>query len=278
MRAGTETAQAGIERKRRKSEIENISSVSILKGLSTTLIGQSILYYPSLPSTMDVAKKMAKEGMGEGTVIVAGEQTMGRGRLGRKWLSPPKSSLALSIILRPTIAQLPQLNMVASLAVVQSIEKIVGLKPTIKWPNDILLEGRKTSGILIENIIEGSEVKAAIVGIGINVELDPSSFSEISAIATSLSIESGREISRWDTLCSLLQEFDQIYQELNSGKSIYERWLASVETLGKLVQVRWGDTIEEGYVESIETDGSLVLKSLDGSLRTIVAGEVTLHK
>jgi BirA family biotin operon repressor/biotin-[acetyl-CoA-carboxylase] ligase len=246
-------------------------------GLSTTLIGQSILYYPSLPSTMDIAKKMVKEGIGEGAVIVAGEQTMGRGRLGRKWLSPPKGSLALSIILRPTVAQLPQLNMVASLAVVQSIEKIAGLKPTIKWPNDILFEGRKISGILIENLIEGSEVKATIVGIGINVELNPSYFSEISAIATSLSIDSGREISRWDTLCSLIEKFDQSYQELKSGKPIYERWLARVETLGKLVRVKWGDTIEDGYVESIETDGSLVLKSLDGSLKTMVAGEVTLH-
>ena len=220
---------------------------------------------------------VVKEGIGEGTAIIAGEQTKGRGRLGRKWLSPPSNSLSLSIILHPTIEQLPQLNMVASLAVVQSIERIAGLKPAIKWPNDVLIGGRKVSGILIENILEGRNVKAAIAGIGINVELDPSSFSEISTIATSLSIESGRETSRWDTLCSLLEAFDQIYQELNSGGPIYERWLARIETLGKLVQVRWGDTVEEGYVESIEADGGLVLKSLDGSLMTMVAGEVTLH-
>jgi len=226
---------------------------------------------------MDVAKKMVKEGIGEGTVIVAGEQTKGRGRMGRKWLSPPNNSLSLSIILHPTIEQLPQLNMVASLAVVQSIERIAGLKPAIKWPNDVLVGGRKVSGILIENILEGRNVKAAIVGIGINVELDPSSFSEISTIATSLSIESMRETSRWDTLCILLEVFDEIYQELNYGEPVYERWLAHIETLGKLVLVRWGDTVEEGYVESIEADGSLVLKSLDGCLRTMVAGEVTLH-
>ena len=121
-------------------------------GMNTTFVGQNILFYPSLSSTMDVAKGMVKEGIGIGTVIVAGEQTMGKGRFGRKWFSPPESSLAISIILRPDILQLAQINMVASLAVVQCVEKIAGIKPAIKWPNDILIDGRKISGILIENI------------------------------------------------------------------------------------------------------------------------------
>lgn len=226
---------------------------------------------------MDVARKTVNEGASEGTVVVAEEQTAGRGRFQRRWLSPPGSSISLSIILHPALAELPQINMVASLAVVQSIEKIAGLEPVIKWPNDVLLNDKKVSGILIENILEGSNVKAAIVGIGINVKLDPSSFSEVSATATSLSTESGREISKWEILYSLLEEFEQIYLEVKYGKSIYERWLARVETLGKSVHVKWGDVVEEGYVESINTDGSLVLKRPDGSLITMVAGEVTLH-
>ena len=222
---------------------------------------------------MDVAKRMAREGMGEGTVIIAGEQTAGRGRLGRKWLSPPGSSISLSIILRPTLPQLPQLNMAACLATVQSIEKVSGLKPTIKWPNDVLLNGKKVSGILMENIFEGGELKVTILGIGINAKIDALAFNEISAIATSLSTESGREISAGEILPSLLEEFEQIYQELQSGGNIYEKWLARVETLGKLVRVRSGDIVEEGYAESINTNGSLMLRRLDGSLITIVTGE-----
>jgi len=222
---------------------------------------------------MDMAKRMAKEGMGEGTVIIAGEQTAGRGRLGRKWLSPPGGSLSLSIILRPTLPQLPQLNMAACLATVQSIEKVSGLKPTIKWPNDVLLNGKKVSGILMENIFDGGELKATILGIGINAKFDALAFTEISAIATSLSTESGREISPEEILPSLLEEFEQIYQELQGGRKIYERWLARVETPGKLVRVKSGDTIEEGYAESINPNGSLILRRLDGSLITMVTGE-----
>lgn len=255
----------------------NIQPASILKSSSTNLIGQRILYYPSIPSTMDIARKMVTEGIGEGTVVVAGEQTEGKGRLGRRWLSPPGTSLSLSIILRPTVTLLPQLNMVASLAVVQSVERIAAINPVIKWPNDVLISGKKVSGILIESIFEGNDLEAAIIGIGINVKLDPSSFPEIAAIATSLSIESGGEISRRKMLYLLLEEFEKVYQGLRRGEPIYERWLARLETLGKLIQVRWGDAIEEGYVDSINTDGSLVLKRRDGSLITVVAGDVTLH-
>lgn len=255
----------------------NILPASIFKSSNTTVIGQSIFYYPSITSTMDVARKMVNEGIGEGAVIVAGEQTGGRGRLGRRWLSPQGMSLSLSIILRPALTLLPQLNMVASLAVVGSVERITTLKPAIKWPNDILINGKKVSGILIESIFQGNELQAAVIGIGINVKLNPSSFPEISAIATSLTIESVREISRQDILYSLLEEFEQIYQELNRGEPIYERWLAHLETTGKLVHVKCRDIIEEGYVELINTDGSLVLKRHDGSRITIVAGEIMLH-
>jgi len=226
---------------------------------------------------MDIAREIVKGGVEEGTVIVAWEQTRGRGRFDRPWLSPQDKSLSLSIILRPNLILLPQLNMVASLAVVRSVEKITALKPSIKWPNDILINGRKLSGILIENIFEGNALQASIVGIGMNIELDPSDCTEMSSIATSLYIESGRYISRMDMLLSLLEEFDELYQELNCGAPIYERWLTHLETKGKLVQVKVGNMIEEGYVESINTDGSLILKRHDGSLITLVAGEVTLH-
>jgi BirA family biotin operon repressor/biotin-[acetyl-CoA-carboxylase] ligase len=255
----------------------DLSLGSVLKGLKTNLIGKNILYYPSIPSTMLIARRIAEEGAVEGTIIIADEQTAGRGRLGREWLSPPNSSISLSIILRPNVAQLPQLNMAASLAVVRSIEEVTGLTPAIKWPNDVLLNGKKVSGILIENILEGRDLSAAIVGIGVNVGLDLSSFPDISAVATSLSTELGREVSRRGVLLSLINEFEQLYQELRCDRSIYEMWLTRVETLKKAVRVKSGDAIEEGYVESINTDGSLVLRRPDGSMITMVAGEVTMH-
>ena len=165
----------------------------ILKDLGTNFIGQNILCYPTLPSTMDVAEQVAKEGAVEGTVVVAQEQTGGRGRLGRKWISPP-GSLSLSIILRPTLVYLPRLIMVASLAASHSIEAVTGLETQIKWPNDILIRGKKVCGILVRSELRGRGVDFAIMGIGMNVNLRPSAFPEIASIATSLSKERGEEV------------------------------------------------------------------------------------
>ena len=241
------------------------------------LIGRHILYYPRITSTMEMAKQLAKEGMAEGTVIIAGEQTEGRGRLGRTWLSPPEGSISLSIILRPHMSHLPQLNMVASLATLRSITTVTGLKPRIKWPNDILLNGKKVSGILIENTFEGAQLKAAIVGIGINVDFDSASFPEIAAIATSLSVEAGRSVSAQDLMTSLLRTFDEAYGDLRQAGTVYDAWLPLVETLGKRVTVRWGDSIEEGCAESIDVKGNLILRRSDGSTVALTAGEVTSH-
>jgi BirA family biotin operon repressor/biotin-[acetyl-CoA-carboxylase] ligase len=253
----------------------NISPISALRGSNTRLIGWNILYFPSLSSTMDMARRMAKEGMEEGTIVLASQQTSGRGRLGREWLSFPDSSILLSIIFRPKVPQLPQLNMVAGLATVHSIEKASGLKALLKWPNDVLLNGKKVCGILMENIFEGGELKAAIVGIGLNVRLDTSRFGAISATATSLSKELGREASPWEILPFLLKELERSYRELQGGGSmlIYEKWLACVETLGKVVRVKSGDSVEEGYAESIDLDGSIILRRSNGSLIKVVTGE-----
>jgi BirA family biotin operon repressor/biotin-[acetyl-CoA-carboxylase] ligase len=253
----------------------NISPISALRGSNTRLIGWNILYFPSLSSTMDMARRMAKEGMEEGTIVLASQQTSGRGRLGREWLSFPDSSILLSIIFRPKVPQLPQLNMVAGLATVHSIEKATGLKALLKWPNDVLLNGKKVCGILMENIFEGGELKAAIVGIGLNVRLDTSRFGAISATATSLSKELVREVSPWEILPFLLKELERSYRELQGGGStlIYEKWLACVETLGKVVRVKSGDSVEEGYAEAINLDGSIILRRSDESLIRVVTGE-----
>jgi BirA family transcriptional regulator, biotin operon repressor / biotin---[acetyl-CoA-carboxylase] ligase len=245
----------------------------VLKGLKTTIVGRNILYYRTLPSTMDFAKSLAKEGMGEGVVVLCDEQTEGRGRQGRKWFASPSSSILMSIIFRPTLKRLPQVNMLASLAIVLTLEKVSGIRSTIKWPNDVLIAGKKVAGILMENVFEGEALQAAIVGVGLNISLDVSAYPEIAPIATSLSTELGREFSRDEVLRPLLEETDLLYQAVKRDEDVYHRWLPYVETLGKTVRIKSGQSVEEGLAQSINPDGSITLRRSDGSLVTIATGE-----
>jgi BirA family biotin operon repressor/biotin-[acetyl-CoA-carboxylase] ligase len=257
--------------------LENeLSPTSLRRELRTTLIGHDIRHYPATPSTMDAAKQAIREGVREGTVIIADCQTAGRGRLGREWLSPPQSSILLSIILYPLPEQLPRLTIAACLAVAKSIEKVSGLEPTIKWPNDVLIAGKKVSGILIESDAHGDRVNYAIVGIALNVNFDPTSIPEISETATSLKQILGREVSRREVLIVLLDEFEALYSALRHGEPIDREWRRRLETLGKNISVRCGDEIQEGVAEGVDEDGNLLLRHSDGSLVTIAAGDVTL--
>ena len=258
--------------------VENsLSPASITRDLETRFVGQRVIYYPSLTSTMEVAKReAARRGAAEGTVILADEQTAGKGRLERVWLSP-RGNIALSVILYPSLSYLPSLIMLASLAVVHSIEAATGLKSQIKWPNDVLIDGRKVCGILIESNVQGSTVKYAIIGIGINVNLRLADFPEILPIATSLSDELGRTVSRLSVIRCLLVEIERLYLALSAGGSIYQEWRDSLVTLGREVRVKTGEAIYEGVAESVARDGSLLLRSSDGSLTKIVAGDVTLR-
>ncbi len=254
----------------------NLSPGSIASNLETHFIGQRVIYYPNLASTMDVAKREAQQGAAEGTVVVAAEQTAGRGRLKRAWLSP-QGSISLSVILHPSVLYLPSLIMLASLAVVHSIEKVAGLKSQVKWPNDVLINGKKVCGVLIENEVRGDRVDYAIIGLGINVNLRLSDFPEISSIATSLSDELGRNVSRLDVIRCLLVEIERLYLTLQAGGSIYEEWRDSLMTLGRKVHVQSEETIYQGIAESVARDGSLLLRHSDGNLTKIVAGDVTLR-
>ena len=196
----------------------SLSSASITDNLGTRLVGQRIIYYPIVTSTMEIARQEAQQGAPEGTVIIADEQTAGRGRIKRVWLSP-RGSIALSIILYPDVDSLPFLIMLASLAVARSIETVTGLKPQLKWPNDVFVNGKKVCGILIESEVQGDKVNYAILGIGINVNLSPADFPEIPPDATSLSEETGYEISRLDIIRQLLLETDRLYLALPDGEA-----------------------------------------------------------
>jgi len=255
---------------------DNLSLASIADNLSTRFIGQRVIYYPRLASTMDVARREAQQGAAEGTVIIAGEQTEGRGRVKRTWLSP-EGNIALSIILYPDVSYLPYLVMLASLAVVHSVEAVTGLKPQVKWPNDILISGKKVCGILTESEVKGNRVDYAIIGIAINISLRAADFAEIFTMATSLNEESGRKVSRVDVVRHLLVEIERLYLTLPDGESIYEAWRDRLVTLGKRIYVESGSNVIEGMAESVDRSGALMLRRVDGSSTRIVAGDVTLR-
>ena len=227
---------------------------------------------------MDAAKQAAREGASHGTVVVANEQTAGRGRLQRSWISPRDANIALSVILYPSLLHLPRLTMMAAVAVARAVERSTGLRPAIKWPNDVMLNGRKVCGILTDSELQGGAVKYAIIGIGLNVNLDPSQYEEIAATATSLYEEVGEKVSRTEVLQALLEELERAYNALQDGEAVSEEWRRRLETLGRQVCVTLTEGVEEGVAEDVDPDGCLLLRKGDGRLKRIVAGDVTLRR
>jgi len=202
---------------------DTLSPSLITKGLRTRFVGQRVIYHPTLTSTMEVARQEVQQEAAEGTVVIADQQTAGRGRLQRAWLSP-SGNIALSVILRPSLACLPSLTTLASLAVAHSIEAVTALKPRLKWPNDVLIHGKKVCGILIESNVRADKVDYAIIGIGINVNLRLEDYPEILPTATSLSHEMKKEVSRLSLIRHLLVEIERFYLAILAGHSIYEEW------------------------------------------------------
>ena len=254
---------------------DDFSSEAITSGLETRFIGQRVIYQPKLASTMEAAKAESRRGAPEGTVVIAGEQTRGRGRMERIWLSP-RGGVYLSIILYPTRDFLSSLIMVASLAVVHSIKAVTGLQSQIKWPNDVLIGEKKVCGILIESSLQGSAVNYAVVGIGINANLKTADLVDVTLAATSLSGELGGEVSRLELVRRLFSEFERLYLSL-PGETVYQEWRNSLVTLGRKVCARSGSAVYEGIAESVVRDGSLLLRRPDGSLIPVSAGDVTLR-
>lgn len=253
-----------------------LSSETITSDLETRFIGQRVIHFLSHGSTMEAARQEARRATAEGTVVIAEEQTAGKGRAKRVWLSP-KGSISLSVVLYPEVSQLPYLVMMASLAVARSIEAVTGLKTQLKWPNDVLIGGKKACGILIESELRGSDVGWAIIGIGINANITMNAFPEIATIATSLSGEMGKDVSRLAIIRRLLVEMENLYLSLGNGEHVYREWRDRLITLGRKVRVHSGEGVLNGIAEDVSRDGSLLLRHGHGCLSRIVAGDVTLR-
>jgi len=253
-----------------------LSAEAITGGFEARVVGRRIIYFTSLLSTMEVAKREAGRAAAEGTVVVASEQTAGRGRFTRQWLSPP-GSISLSVILSPDFTSLPFMIMLSAVAVARAIEEVTGLKTQLKWPNDVLVNGKKVCGILTESSLKDSHVDYAIIGIGINVNMKMADYPDVSPIATSLSDELGSKVSCLELLWRLLAELDRLYGLLPDGEPIFNEWRQRLAMLGNRVQVISGNVSLEGLAEAVDRDGSLLLRLDDGSVQRVLAGDVSLR-
>jgi BirA family biotin operon repressor/biotin-[acetyl-CoA-carboxylase] ligase len=249
----------------------------------TDVIGRQIQVFDKTTSTNDVIEKLAHDGVPEGAVVFAESQTHGRGRLGRKWHSPNRKGLWFSVLLRPDLRPqaATQLTVVSATALRRAIQSQTGLAAAIKWPNDILIRGRKVAGILTELNAELERVKYLILGIGVDVSLNASDFpADLRSIATSLEEEAGRPVGRAELAAAILRELDQDYLRLAQGHfaAVAEEWAAHCDTLGKNVVIRVGERQIRGRAESLDETGALILRTEHGRLERIIGGDVSLEK
>jgi BirA family biotin operon repressor/biotin-[acetyl-CoA-carboxylase] ligase len=240
-------------------------------------------HYTSISSTNDRARELAQQGTPEIALVVADEQRAGRGRQGRSWYTPPGTALAFSLLTRPAISarHAMRLTMLAGLAVVEGIEGATGLRLDLKWPNDIVFhsEGRwrKVGGILAECAFQGDDIAHAVIGIGLNVNVDFSQQAELREIAASLKHLAGREIDRWAVLKAVVAAFVDRYAWLAADNRLREAWEARLINLRQAVRVNLNGQILEGYAEGVDDDGALLLRTADERLHRLLYGDVTLH-
>jgi BirA family biotin operon repressor/biotin-[acetyl-CoA-carboxylase] ligase len=248
--------------------------------LRTEFLGRRVFYEASTPSTMDIARREAQAGAPEGAIALAEEQTAGRGRMGRSWVSPAGQNIYVTLVLRPTLDQLRYLSVIAPLAVCHAIEETTGLLPRIKWPNDIVINGKKVCGLLTQSDVSDSRVLYAVTGIGLNVNMDVAAYDEIRDIATSLRAELGRDVSREEVLAATMNHLEALYQAVRRGEVVSMDWKQRLDTLGQHVRVSGPDgaLLEQGVAVDADSDGSLILRRDDGSHVRIEAGEVTLRE
>jgi BirA family transcriptional regulator, biotin operon repressor / biotin---[acetyl-CoA-carboxylase] ligase len=247
------------------------------------IVGRDIQVFKETTSTNDVIEKLARDGVREGVVVFAESQTRGRGRLGRKWVSPANKGLWFSILLRPNLhpQETTQLTVVSATALRRAIIAQTGLQPEIKWPNDILIGGKKVAGILTELSAELDRVKHITLGIGVDVNVDAGELPpEVRKLATSLKIEAGRHISRVELAAEILRELDRDYARMCAGKfsSVADEWEAGCATIGKNVTVQMGDRKISGCAESLDDDGALLVRTGHGHLERVIGGDVTMEK
>jgi BirA family biotin operon repressor/biotin-[acetyl-CoA-carboxylase] ligase len=251
--------------------------------LAGKFIGHQLYYYEEIGSTNDEAFRLGSAGAPEGTALIANSQSTGKGRMQRVWHSPAGSNIYTSIILRPEItpARAPQISILAGVAVADVLESYCPDRIKLKWPNDVLINGKKVCGILSQMKTIVSEVDFIVLGIGINVNISYNEFpKEICNIATSLAIETGREISRQELIISLYENLAKWYKQLlqDGFGRIKEKWLSISPMIGQTVQVMFQEEAVSGKAIGLDEDGSLILLAPGNKEFKVSAGDATIVK
>jgi BirA family biotin operon repressor/biotin-[acetyl-CoA-carboxylase] ligase len=276
--------------------VDVLDGDEIKRGLPTLIVGQNVAYFASIDSTNTRAKELARAGAPDGTLVIAESQTGGRGRLSRQWLARPGTSLLMSLILHPPLAptQAARTTMICSLGLADAIEAVTPLRVRLKWPNDLLINGRKIGGILTEVGLRGNVLDFTVVGIGLNVNVDfgsesiahtpdrapdtsQASLAALIGTGTSLRTELGHDVSRTGVLRQFLINVEARYQALRGGWEPVQDWSHRLETLGRLVTVTDANETTTGWAEGVDEDGALLVRQLDGQVIVVHAGDVSLR-
>ncbi len=251
---------------------------TLRKGLKTRIFGNKIYTFDNIDSTNNCAKAVAGCGAQEGTIVIAEQQTDGRGRLGRLWQANPNENLMFSIVLRPKVSPegLNLLPLYAAVGVAEAVERTTNLKVECKWPNDLLLNKKKIAGILIEASIKQNIVEHVVIGVGINVNQQKFN-GELERKATSLRLETGREMDRAMLFRETLISLEKSYNSLSSKglQTIVPLWLNRSTMINKPISVSQNGNLMSGVVKGLSTDGGLILQA-DGMEKTLFAGDVTI--
>jgi BirA family biotin operon repressor/biotin-[acetyl-CoA-carboxylase] ligase len=260
------------------SRIEKITAK-----LETDFVGREIYYFEKLSSTNITAKEQAEKGANEGTTIIAETQTTGKGRLNRRWFSP-KGGVWFSIILRPQMRpeDAAKITLITSVAVAKTLRKLYGLSAEVKWPNDVLIHGKKVCGILTEASLKRRTVNFVVVGIGINANFSLNALPEdlATTAVTTLKEVLQKEVDREELICVLLKEFESCYERFKRREfeSLLSEWRSMTSFLGKEVEVVSFAERLHGMAVDIDENGALIIKLEDGTKRKIVAGDVTVRE
>ncbi len=249
--------------------------------LKRTSLVTRVHYFPEIGSTNSQAFRLALSGAREGEIVVADAQTSGKGRLNRVWQSPPGVNLYVSAILRPRIepATAPQITLMAGVAVAELLSGYCPDGVSIKWPNDVLIRSKKACGILTEMKASAGAVDFIILGIGLNVNMERADFeAPLSDTATSLRIETGIAQNRLDVISRMFDCIEKWYRVfVQAGfAGLRDVWLAHADILGKSIRVVQRDDSQEGVVADIDADGAILMRSENGFVQRVIAGDVLL--
>ena len=258
-----------------------VTAGEVASRMKTTWIGRDVRYLPSVGSTNTVAKQLGEEGASEGVLVIADEQTAGKGRRGRSWQIPAGSSVQMSLLLRPALApeRISMVTLVMGLAVAEAIRDLYGLEAGIKWPNDVVIGGKKITGILTEMSAELQAVHYIVIGTGINVNVTTFP-EELAGRATSLEIELGRKVSRAELVAQTMSRFEEAYElflQTQDLSLLTERYQALLLNRGREVRVLEPGHEFTGTARGINTLGELLVETEDGTVRKIYAGEVSVR-